>query len=122
MKLSDTQFKMIGDVVDTSGLSSYDLSSHDLSHWVLVKEYLPMPTNTSHFEEMRENLKIPQGLKIFPRDLRLENYRGSKLVDLSSTLTAPCPGWSDFEFKFFNSESAPWMFKEDQLKVSFPTS
>jgi len=108
MKLSDTQFKVIRDVVDTSGLSS-----HDLSHWVLVKEYLPMLTNTSHFKEMRENLKIPQALRIFPQDLRLENYRGSKFVDLSSTLTAQCPGWSDFEFEFFNSQIAPRMFKED---------
>ncbi len=106
--MSDTHFKVIRDVVDTSSLSS-----HDLSHWVLVKEYLPILTNPSHLKEMRDNLRVPQALRILPQDLRLENYRGSKIVDLSSTLTAPCPGWSNFELEFFNSQTAPWMFKDD---------
>lgn len=121
MKLSDAQFKAIGDVVDAYGMSSYelslqDLSSHDLSRWVIVKEYLPNPTKVAHFREMRENLKIPEELKIYPQDLRLENYRASKVVDLSSTLTGPCPGWSNFEFELFYSKLVPRAFREDQKR------
>ncbi|EHY51784.1 hypothetical protein ABEF92_002397 [Exophiala dermatitidis] len=105
MKLSDTQFEVISRVVD----------SHGLSRWAVVKEYLPMPTEGCHFDEMRDKLKIPGRLRIYPQDLRLENCRGAKVVDLSSTLTAPCAEWSEFEFNFFFSEIAPWMFTNVQL-------
>jgi hypothetical protein len=95
MKLSDTQFKMIGDVINT----------HGLSRWVVVKEYLPMSTNLSHIQDIFTNFKIPKEARILPKDARVENYRGSKIVDLSSALTAPCPGWSEYEFEYFNDET-----------------
>src|SRR2546430_1611150 len=76
MKLSDTQFKMIGDVINT----------HGLSRWVVVKEYLPMSTNLSHIQDIFTNFKIPKEARILPKDARVENYRGSKIVDLSSAL------------------------------------
>jgi len=100
MKLSDTQFKTIGEVANT----------HDLSRWVIVKEYLPLATDGSHIKEIFKNFEIPQKLGILPRDIRIENYRGSKIADLSCALTAPCPGWSDFEFEFFYDETVHGVF------------
>ena len=100
MKLSDTQFKMIDTAVQYP----------DLSRWVIVKEYLPEPTNASHIEEIYARFSIPRQARILPKDVRVDNYRGSKIVDLSSTLTAPCPGWSDFEFDFFYKETANCVF------------
>ena len=82
MKLSDTQFKMVGDAVNT----------HGLSRWVVVKEYLPTSTNHSHIQEIFTKFKIPREARILPKDARVENYRGSKIVDLLSALTAPCLG------------------------------
>lgn len=95
MRLSDTQFKMLGDVVDT----------YDLSRWVVVKEYIPTSTHPCHIQMILTNFQIPKKARILPQDVRIENYRGSKIVDLSSTLTAPCPEWSDFLFDYFYKET-----------------
>ncbi|EXJ87490.1 hypothetical protein A1O3_04450 [Capronia epimyces CBS 606.96] len=91
MRLSDAQFNLLGNTIDTCGLS----------RWVVVKEYISSPTNTSHLQTISENFKIPQAARIYPGDIRPPNYRGSKIVDLSSTLTDPCPEWSEFCFGFF---------------------
>ncbi|KIW83107.1 hypothetical protein Z517_02351 [Fonsecaea pedrosoi CBS 271.37] len=95
MKLTDAQFKALGGVVDT----------HNLSRWVVVKEALPQPTNRSHLETIYKNFEIPKRARIYPRDIRIENYRGSKIVDLSSTLTKPCPEWRGFWFDHFYKET-----------------
>ena len=95
MKLSDTQYKAIRNVVNAD----------DLSRWVIVKEYSPMTTNTSHLDQILKNFTIPKKLRILPQDVRMENYRGSKIVDLSCCLTDPCPEWSEFEFEFFYSKT-----------------
>ena len=96
MKLSETQFNTIRNVVNTRGLS----------RWVIVKEYLPMPTNHSHIHTVFTNFKIPKAARIWPgEDLRIENYRGSKIVDLSSTTTCPSPCWSEYLFKLFYRET-----------------
>ena len=100
MKLSDAQFETIGHVVDTQALS----------RWVVVKEYLPEVTNSSHVEEIYKNFKIARKARLLPQDVRLENYRGTKIVDLSSTLTDPCLDWQEFEFNFFYQESACGVF------------
>ena len=100
MKLTDVQFKMIGDVVST----------HGLSRWVVVKEFLPMPTDPSHVQTIFTNFKIPKEARILPQDVRVENYRGSKIVDLSSTLTFPCPEWPEFLFEFFNKNTIYGVF------------
>jgi hypothetical protein len=91
MKLSDTQFKMLGNVVDTD----------DLSRWVVVKEYIPSPTLPYDIRMIFTNFNILKQARILPQDIRIENYRESKIVDLSSTLTEPCPEWSGFMFDFF---------------------
>lgn len=104
MKFTDTQFKMLESVVDTCGLS----------RWVVVKEYRPISTNRSHIQMIFMNFQIPKEARILPQDVRIENYRGSKIVDLSSTLTAPCPGWSDFLFNYFYKETIFGVF--DWLK------
>lgn len=100
MKLSDTQFKAIGDVVST----------HDLSRWVVVKEYIPTPTNFSHIQKIHTNFKIPREARILPQDVWAENYRGPKMVDLSSALTEPSPDWSEFAFKLFNTHAIYGVF------------
>jgi hypothetical protein len=91
MKLTDTHFRVLGSVTDTSGLS----------RWAIVKEYRPVPTDPSDIQTIFTNFKIPQEARILPQDVRIENYRGSKIVDLSSTLTKPCPEWRDFWFNHF---------------------
>jgi hypothetical protein len=91
MKLTDAQFKLLGDVVDTCGLS----------RWVVVKEYRPLSTDRSHIQTIFTDFKIPKEARILPRGVRIENYRGLKIVDHLSTLTAPYPEWSDFLFNYF---------------------
>jgi hypothetical protein len=91
---------MLGDVVDTYGLS----------RWVVVKEYLPTSTRPSDIQKIFTNFKIPKEARILPQDIRIENYRGSKIVDLSSTLTEPCPEWSAFHFKFFYTRTIHGVF------------
>ncbi|OAG33886.1 hypothetical protein AYO21_12002 [Fonsecaea monophora] len=91
MRLSDTQFKVLGDVVNT----------HGLSRWAIVKEYIPSSTLPCDIQTIFTNFNTPKQARILPQDIRVENYRGSKIVDLSSTLTAPCPEWSGFLFEFF---------------------
>ena len=91
MKLIDEQFKMIGDIVD----------NHGLSRWVIVKDYLPTPTLPSHIPTIFANFEIPRMARILPQDVHLENYRESKIVNLSSSLTDPCPEWSEFLFNHF---------------------
>lgn len=101
MKLSDMQFNTIGNVVDTLCLS----------RWVIVKEYMPMPTDHSHIRTIFTNFDIPKAARIWPGDdIRIENYRGSKIVDLSSTVTFPSPGWSEFQFGFFYEETVFGVF------------
>lgn len=95
MKLTDAQFKVLGDVVDT----------HGLSRWVVVKEARPLPTDPSHIWTIFKNFEIPKQARILPQDVRIENYKGSKIVDLSSTLTAPCPEWREFWFDHFYKET-----------------
>ena len=114
MKLSDAQFRDIGDVFDGEGLS----------RWVIVKDYLPMLTDASHTNQILKNFAIPKELRLLPHDVLPQNYRGSQIVDLSCTLTSPCPEWSEFEFNLFYSETVygvlDWF--EDPPKRSFLTS
>ena len=114
MRLSDIQFKTIGDIVDT----------HDLSRWVIVKEYLPELTNASHISTFFTNFSIPKKLRILPEDVRVQNYRGSKIVDLSCALTDPCPGWAEFEFQLFCTHTIHGVLDwfEAQPTSSLPTS
>ena len=98
--MTDAQFRTLGDVVDTRALS----------RWVVVKEYRPMSTQPSHLRKIFESFAIPKRARILPQDVRVDNYRGSKIVDLSSTLTAPCPGWSDFLFGSFYKETIYGVF------------
>lgn len=96
MKLSDNQFNTIRNVANNGSLS----------RWVIVKEYLPMSTNQSHIDTIIKNFEIPKAARILPGDdIRIENYRGSKIVDLSSTLTFPTPEWSEYLFDFFYKET-----------------
>lgn len=114
MKLSDAQFGAIEAVFD----------AEDLSRWVIVKDYLPTLTDASHTNQILKNFAIPKRLRMLPHDMLPQNYRGSKIVDLSCTLTAPCPEWSEFEFNFFYTETVygvlDWF--EDPPKRSSLTS
>lgn len=100
MKLSDTQFETLENIIDTSGLS----------RWVIVKEYIPLPTNVSHIRQIHAKFEIAKKARILPQDVRVENYRGTKIVDLSSALTEPCPEWSKFSFEFFYQETVHGVF------------
>lgn len=100
MELSDTQFEVIA---KTTG-------PHSLSRWVIVKEYIPVPTNASHIREIYAKFDIAKRAKILPQDIRVENYRGASIVDLSSALTHPCPEWSEYLFKFFYEETVHGVF------------
>lgn len=91
MKLSDAQFETIEETI----------KPHDLSRWVIAKQCTPVSTNQSHIQEIHTKFNIAKRARILPQDVRVENYRGSSIVDLSSTLTYPSPGWSEFLFDFF---------------------
>jgi hypothetical protein len=54
--------------------NSHGLRSHDLSRWVIVKEYEPVRTNAS-YNEIVKNFVIPKELRIWPQDLRPETQR-----------------------------------------------
>lgn len=95
MELSDTQFDVISAVAGPL----------NLSRWVIVKEYEAVSTDASHIPKIHANFSVAKRAKILPQDIRVDNYRGTKIVDLSSALTYPCPGWSDFLFKFFYTET-----------------
>lgn len=90
MRLSDTQFKVLENVVDTN----------NLSRWAAGKEYIPLPTLSCDIQTIFANFDIPKKAQILPQDIRIENYKKSKIVDLSSTLTEPCPEWRGFIFYF----------------------
>jgi len=91
MRLSDAQFKVLENVFNTN----------NLSRWAVVKECIPSPTLPCDIQTIFANFDIPKKARILPQDIRIENYRKSKIVDLSSTLTEPCPEWRGFLFDFF---------------------
>ena len=100
MKLSDTQFQIIRSVVKSSGLS----------RWVVVKDYMPLSTTPSDIPTIYANFNISKDAKILPQNVRLENYRGSKIVDLSSALTTPSAGLTKFMFDYFYEGMACGVF------------
>ena len=114
MKLTDEQFKMIGHIVD----------NHGLSRWAVVKAYLPTPTLPSHIPTIFANFEIPRMARILPQDVRHENYRESRIVDLSSTLTAPCPEWSEYLYERFYKKTIYSVFGwfSGQTGILLPTS
>lgn len=115
MELSDTQFKVISEV-----------AGHlDLSRWAIIKEYEPASTDASHVARIHANFEIAKRAKILPQDIRVDNYRGTKIVDLSSALTYPCPEWSDFLFNFFYKETVygvfDWFPNPPPQKMALPS-
>jgi Kinetochore Sim4 complex subunit FTA2 len=72
-----------------------------VARWVIVKDYISTPTDLSHIDDIFKNFRISQEAKMHPRDVRPENYRESKFLDLSRTRTFPHPEWSDFEYVWF---------------------
>lgn len=86
--LSDEQFEQIQAVAP----------DHDLSRWIIVKDYGTEPSNASHIQDVHTNFEIAKRARILPRDVTARNYRGSKIVDLSDVLTYPCPDWPKSEF------------------------
>ncbi|KIW25628.1 uncharacterized protein PV07_08794 [Cladophialophora immunda] len=91
MKLTDEQFETIGSLVD----------NHNMSRWVIVKEHLlklPLPEDVP---AIFAKFDIARLASILPQDIRMGNYRESKILDLSGTLTGPCPAWSEFQFHHF---------------------
>lgn len=100
MKLSDTQFEVIAKIT----------GPHSLSHWVIVKEYMPILANASHIPEIYARFDIAKRANILPQDVRLENYREASIVDLSSAVTCPSPEWSKFLFKFFYENTVHGVF------------
>jgi hypothetical protein len=91
MRLSDSQFENINGVVDISFCS----------RWVIVKDYISTPTDSSHIHDIFDNFRIPQKAKMIPRDVRAENYKESKFFDLGQTITYPHPEWTDFAYDWF---------------------
>lgn len=69
-----------------------------------------MSTDRSYIRAIFSNFDIPKAARIWPgNDIRIENYRGSKIVDLSSTIFL-CLGWSKFQFEFFYKETVYGVF------------
>jgi hypothetical protein len=112
MLLTHSQYCQINDVVDISCCT----------RWVVVKEYLPEPTNRSHMDTIVNNFRIPREARILPWDMSPENYRGSQVVDLGRVLTEPHPEWEDFEFDWFYTTTLQgiklWEFNDQAPYVS----
>jgi hypothetical protein len=91
--------------------------------WVVVKEYLPVPTNRSHKDTIIDNFHIPREARILPQDMRPKNYRASQVVDLGHVLTEPHPEWkNDFSFHWFYENTvqgiASWDFDDEDSHTS----
>lgn len=95
MRLSDEQFRVV----------QASTSQQDLSRWVIVKEYEPAETNSSHLLDIQNKFTIPKKARVLPEGARIGNYRGSRIVDLSETSTYPCPEWSEFGFQWFYEQT-----------------
>jgi hypothetical protein len=112
MELSDSQFNEIGNIVNRQGLS----------RWAIVKKVRTISTDQSHIDTIFKNFQIAKNLLIFPQDIRIENYSGSELLDLSCALTYPCPEWSQFEFEFFYEETVHGVYDWFPKKAREPLS
>ena len=113
MLLSGSQFEQINNMVDVSCCTC----------WVIVKEYLPEPTNRSHIATIVDNFRIPKDARILPGDMSPKNFRGSQAVDLGAVLTEPHPAWSEFGFRWFFTKTllgiASWE-DDDQVPDTSP--
>lgn len=88
-----------------SGVSSRNikaiLPTHDLSRWAIVKQDIPQTTTASDVPSTYNDFSIAKRAGMLPGNIEMYNYRGSQIVDLSSTLRYPCPKGDSWSFNFF---------------------
>ncbi|KLJ13876.1 hypothetical protein EMPG_09371 [Blastomyces silverae] len=77
MKLNDQQFKALG-------------NHHRMfCRWAIIKDLIPDEISMSDIPEVRRKMQIARKALLLPGDIKPENYRGSFVVDLGSTVTYP---------------------------------
>lgn len=77
IKLNDQQFKALGNKHRT------------FCRWAVVKDLIREELTMNDIPEIRRKMQIARKALLWPRDIKSENYRGSFVVDLGSTLTYP---------------------------------
>ncbi|OGM48145.1 hypothetical protein ABOM_002936 [Aspergillus bombycis] len=76
-------------------------------YWAVVKDFIPdEPPSSAGLEQLQNivaTFNIPKYGNILPRDVKKENYRAQRMVDLGSTIAFPFYRRYASEFKVINS-------------------
>jgi len=95
----------------------------DISPWAIIKEVENIDSTPMHVPSIIKNLGIAYDAKILLKDIRPENYKGSRLLDLGTSRTWPHPLWSEFEYiSSRETKSAVvrnWKFVDNHFEDSF---
>ncbi|KNG85319.1 hypothetical protein ANOM_006290 [Aspergillus nomiae NRRL 13137] len=88
MYLTDSQLHQLREV---SGPVRNDPNWYR-AHWAIVKDFIadePPSRHDKKFQNILTNFYIPKRGHILPRDVKKDNYRGDRIVDLGCTITFP---------------------------------
>ncbi|RAQ59355.1 hypothetical protein COH20_005840 [Aspergillus flavus] len=87
----------------------------DNARWAIVKDFIadkPPSRQDEQFQNILSKFCIPKRGGILPDDVKKENYRGDRIVDLGSTITFP------FYRRYAQAEDLDRFFKElDQYEL-----
>ncbi|KAK6832032.1 hypothetical protein RU639_002929 [Aspergillus parasiticus] len=84
----------------------------DNARWAIVKDLIadkPPSRQDEQFQNILSNFCIPKRGGILPDDVKKENYRGDRIVDLGSTITFP------FYRRYAQADDLDRFFKELDL-------
>lgn len=104
MKASEDQLHTIGKAINGLVIDDEDITIDLCSGWIIVKDYIPEPTNPSHIPEIVQNFGIPKRCKIIPDEVWPDNYRASKMVDLARCIM-PGRNWHQFRYDWFYTKT-----------------
>jgi len=103
------------------GVSVWDRSHKDASVPVskrqpfraILKDLIPdtVPLSNKLLNKMQRDLVRMRRLGVFPRDIRLRNYRGGLLVDMSIAITVP-----HYLFEVGSVRNTVYLLREDMLR------
>lgn len=98
--------------------------TYELGPWGIMKDFEEINTTTEHIPSILEKLDIAYKAKIVLDDLRPENYKESRMLDLGTTRTYPHPVWSDREFEWCHSHYRrgieEWVFVKNHFEIVLP--
>lgn len=79
----------------------------------ILKDLIPdtVPLSKKLLNKMQRDLVKMRRLGVFPRDIRLRNYRGGLLVDMSIAITVP-----HYLFEVGSVQNTVYLLREDMLR------